>query len=292
MLARVAAIFGILAHGGAEARPVEEKNLLAGTDKIDAASGYIYLASPDRFAGTFVRVPDEQDLAEYRKARSEAFGKAQRDYQRAHARWESDVNIALRAKQKPPQEPVAPTEASFSFSSIEAFTADGFGPEYVFSKTKDSFTYLEAVRPGTYIWYGPTFFDPDQGFVGLCYCMGTVRFEVRGGEITNLGNFLTSGPQFERQPTAPTPTIRHFGGMNGFTINVPSKSATVVYDLPPSLAGYKSTVPQFFASGKMNNMRGIMISRLAPIEGVLSYERDTVIDARTGKALEARPIAD
>lgn len=271
----------------ANARAIEEKNLVKGKELIDPAQGYIYLATEGRYAGTFIRVPDDEDVSRFRIARAEAFAKARERYAKDYASWERKVASAAKLNQKSPDEPVEPTEASFSFGAIETFTATTFGPQYAFAKGPEGYSYLEEVKAGTYIWYGPILFDPSQGHVGLCYCMGSVTFEVTAGQITNLGNFLTSAPKYEDQPTAPLIEIMHSGGLNGFRVKLPERSSTISYDLPVSLAAHKSSQPVFSASGKMNNFYGVMVGRLPPIDGVLTYDRDSVIDLRRGLSLDA-----
>jgi hypothetical protein len=288
-LCKIAAALGLLVVAPIQpalAEAIEEKNLLKGKVSIEEDLGYIYLTAPMRFGGTFVRVPDDEDIADYKEARAEAFGEALKRYEKEYKRWERNTATAKeqRAKgrraNKIKPEPIKPTESVFNFAAIEQFTATDFGPTYVFAKGGGTFSYLEAVKPGTYIWYGPVIFDKNQGHIGVCYCMGTVKFEVKAGTITDLGNFLRSAPQWLDDPTAPLASIQYSGGLNGFIIKPPSQSGKVVYGLPPSLAEYPSEKAQFFAHGKMNNFYGIMISRVAPIPGVLAYDRDRIIDLK------------
>lgn len=287
-----ASALSLTAHGTtpAYARAIEDKNLVNGKETIDPARGYIYLASAGRYAGTFIRVPDDEDVTTFRADRAEALVKAKERYVKDHAAWKRKVETAAKLGKKVPDEPIEPTEESFSFGAIETITATTFGPQYAFAKGADSYSYLEEVKPGRYIWYGPILFDPSQGHVGLCYCMGSVTFEVRAGEITNLGNYLTSAPKYEDQPTAPLMEIMHSGGLNGFRVKLPERSSAVNYTLPQSLAAHKSSQAVFSASGKMNNFYGVMVGRLPPIDGVLAYDRDTVIDLRSGQTLDAPKI--
>ena len=275
----------------ANARAIEEKNLVKGKEAIDLAKGYIYLFTESRYAGTFIRIPDDEDVSKFRVARAEALAKAKENYAKDHAKWERKVASAVKLNQNFPPEPVEPTEANFSFGAIETFTATTFGPQYAFAKDLRGYSYLEEVKPGTYIWYGPILFDPSQGHVGLCYCMGSVTFEVAAGQITNLGNFLTSAPMFEDQLTAPVMEIMHSGGLNGFRVKLPEHSAPISYELPTSLAAHTSSQAVFSASGKMNNFYGVMVGRLPPIDGVLAYNRDSVIDLRRSQSLDAPIIA-
>lgn len=277
-----------------QAQAIEEGSLASGKHEIAPSNGYIYLEANGRFAGTFIRIPDAEDIAEYRVARAQAFAKEQKRYAKERARWEREVEVAKKIGKALPEEPIEPTEKTFSFGAIEVRNAITFGPDNKFSQDKErgTFSYLTEVKPGTYIWYGPVLYDPKQGHVGLCYCMGSVQFDVRAGAIADLGNFLIAAPQAEHQALAPLLPIQHSGGLNGYKVRLPESSSEVTTGLPPSLASFESYSPEFRASGKLNNFYGVMIARLAPIEGVLSYDRDTVIDVRSGERLQARTTSE
>ncbi|RNJ63772.1 MAG: hypothetical protein EDM03_05185 [Porphyrobacter sp. IPPAS B-1204] len=263
---------------GAAARPIEQAQLEKGKEQIAPDMGYIYLTAPGRFAGSFIRVPDATDLEDYRKARSEAFARLMAEYDKDIARW-TRRKASLRPGEQLPEEPVKPVETNFAFASIEQFFASSFGPTFVFSKDGGGYAYLEALKPGTYIWYGPAFLGK-QGYLGQCYCMGTVKFAVAPGVITNLGNMLFALPRWEEDRGAPTPQIKENSGLNGFVIDLPQQSGTVDLAMPSALAAYPSVVPEFSAVGKINNFYGQMIARIAPIDGVIAYDRDRVIDLR------------
>lgn len=260
------------------ASPLDESQVIKGKEKLEPAMGYITLFGTGRQGGTFIRVPDAEDIGAYQTARDEAFAEAIKKHEKQLKRWESDSALARQNKSKPPEKPVEPDRESFSIGDIERRTAVQFGPDFAYSKANGRFSYAMSVKPGTYIWYGPVIYDPKQGFIGLCYCMGSVKFEVKAGVITNLGNYLFAAPLAEKQKTAPLLDIRHNGGMNGFKVEVPIASSPVSFELPNSLANWPSAKTEFSASGKLNNFYGLMISRLPPVPGILAYERDRIVD--------------
>jgi hypothetical protein len=264
---------------------LSEKEVTSGKAKAEEGSTFIFLHGTGRQGGTFIRVPDAEDIAAYRTARETAFADALKRYKKQMKRWESDVNVAKQTKSKIPEKPVEPSDENFSIGPIEQQTAIQFGPDYAFSKDKanDRFSYLVSVKPGTYIWYGPIIFDPQQGFIGVCHCMGSVKFEVVPNMVTNVGNFLTAAPLAEKQKGAPLLDIRHSGGWTGFKVELPTASSPINFDIPASISKWPSVRPEFSASGKFNNFYGVMITRLPPIPDVLAYERDQVIDVRSGK---------
>jgi len=261
---------------------VEEKNLLNGKNAFDPESGYIFLHGPSRQTGVFLKVPDEEDVAEYTTEWTEAFAKAQEKHLKRLSRWEKDVQMARKLDKKPPEQPVEPTPENFSIGYIETRNAVAFGPEYVFSKSSDAdgkyFSYLHQVPPGTYVYYGPIFLNPQAGYMGTCFCMGSVKFEVKAGTITNLGNFLLVAPDKAEQKAVGGRPMTIPVGWGAQTVNKDVEDAELSYDLPGSLQAYPNAPANWQAAGKMNNFFGIQITRMAPVEGILGYRRDEVID--------------
>jgi hypothetical protein len=275
----------------AEGRPVEEKNIVSGKDKLDPASGYIFLHAAGRTNGLFLRVPDEETRAAYQADWDEAFAKAEKKYPGQLKRWESDVALANKTKNKPPEKPLPPSRETFSVGAIELRDMVSFGPMFVFSKGEDRFSYLTAVKPGTYIYYGPIYIAPGYPAGGLCYCMGTVRFEVKPGAVTDLGNFLGAAPK----PAPPYDVSALFWMRENEERAAKGKPPLVApqqlaFGLPDSLKSWPSAQAEFQASGKLNNYFGITVSRMPPVPGVLDYRRDAVIDARTGAEVPSPTI--
>jgi hypothetical protein len=275
----------------AQGKPVEEKNVLAGKTPLDPASGYIFLHANGRTNGLFLRVPDDATRAEYQKDWEEAFAKAEKKYPGQLKRWENDVLVAKQTKKALPEKPLPPSRETFSIGAIELRDMVSFGPMFVFSKAEDKFSYLTAVKPGTYIYYGPLYYAPGLAPAGMCYCMGTIRFEVKPGMVTDLGNFLIAAPKLappydyssqiwmkdneERIAKGKEPSL------------VPQQ---LTFGLPDSLKAWPSAQAEFHASGKLNNYFGITITRMPPVPGVLDYKRDAVIDARTGAEVPSPTI--
>jgi hypothetical protein len=160
-----------------------------------------------------------------------------------------------------------------------------FGPMFVFTKSDTKYTYLNAVKPGTYIYYGPIYYA-NGAAVGQCYCMGTIRFEVKAGVITDLGNALQA---------LPTPTAPYSVGTQEMMRQNEKRRAegkdpiwtppALAYGVPDSLAALPTVKAEFYASGKLNNYFTVPVERMPPIPGVLDYRRDTVIDVRSGAEL-------
>jgi hypothetical protein len=290
----IATLLAVLASVGAAplaAQPIEEKNLLKGKHTIEADLGYVYLHAPHRFAGMFIRVPDEEDIAEYRADFEEAYGKARAKYEKKLATYERRKAVWTPRHARKPIKPDLVSRETYSIGAIETRMTRTFGPQYVYDKKKEadgskSFGYMSMLEPGTYIWYGTVVFDTNNGWVGQCMCMGSVQFDVKPGVITNLGNALLALPNYSGQETAPAMDVVVTGAWSGTKIETPEGDQIADYSLPESLQAYESEQANLRASGKINNFYGVMISRLAPIQGILGYDRDTVINEQTGERLQ------
>jgi hypothetical protein len=112
--------------------------------------------------------------------------------------------------------------------------------------------------------------------------MGTAEFEAKAGAITDLGYLLAVFQDFptvvpELAPfTAPKTKFEVAGGMLIATVRPPAAGMPV----PGPLRGLAITPAEYRAFGKFPNFFHSMINRMAPIEGVLAYDGDRVVDAR------------
>lgn len=290
ILAALAAA-AVLVPAAVSAQAVEEKNVLSGKTRLDPAKGYIFVQANGRTNGMFLRVPDDSTRAEYQKDWDEAFVKAKKKHESAVKAWQSDVAVAKQTKGKIPPKPDEPTRETFSIGAIELRDMVGYGPMFIYSKTPAQFSYLTAVKPGTYIYYGPVYYAPGLAPAGQCYCMGTVRFEVKAGVITDLGNALQALPA-----VAPPFSV---GAQAVQAMNEERKAKgkdpvwtppALAYGVPDTLKALPAVQAELFASGKLNNYFGMPIDRMPPIPGILAYRRDNVIDARTGTDVPNPPI--
>lgn len=291
----VAAGFAMPALAAAEA--IEEKKLATGKQKLDPASGYIFVQANYRTFGTFLRVPDDSTRAEYKKDWDEAFAKALKKYPGRVKDWEAAVQVAKQTKKPLPERPVEPSPENFSIDPIELRDLVAFGPMYIYSKDEASsrFNYLTAVKPGTYIYYGPVLMQPGVATGGICYCMGTVRFEVKPGVITDLGNFLIAAPEqvknWDVANVAAWRRAEEKAAKKGEAVEPPFPARpALAYGVPSSLKALPAVQAEFQAHGKLNNYYALMFTRIAPIPGVLAYRRDTVINLRTGQDVPSPAI--
>ncbi|MEY4238762.1 MAG: hypothetical protein RL339_1363 [Pseudomonadota bacterium] len=274
----------------AAADAVEEKNIAAGKQKLDPASGYIFIQANYRTFGSFLRLPDDSTRADYQKDWDEAFAKARKKYPGQLKNWQADAVVAKKTRKEPPRPPVEPTPANFTIEPIELRDMVSFGPMFIYSKDEaaNRFNYLNAVKPGTYIYYGPVLMQPGGITGGMCFCMGTVRFEVKPGVITDLGNFLIAAPEPVKDwDVASADAWRRAeekAAKKGEAVEAPGVGRPpLAFGVPDSLQALPAVQAEFQAHGKLNNYYALMFTRMPPIPGVLAYRRDTVIDLRTGQ---------
>ncbi len=266
--------------------PIEEKSLVTGKAKFEPGMGYVHVQSQTRIFGTLLRVPDDATRETYQQDWEKAFAKAQKKYTSALSSWRSAVKVAEQTKAKPPAKPVEPTRENFSIDPIELRDMVSFGPMFVFAKAQNRFDYVNAVKPGTYIYYGVVTAAPNMPAGGTCACMGSVKFEVKAGVVTDLGNFLYTAPKPEAPfDYATLQGLKWAEERKAKGKDVPVINSVIEFGLPASLKDWPSEKADFRASGKINNFFLIPITRLAPIPGVLAYRRDTVIDVKSGQDL-------
>lgn len=276
------AMAGPAAAQEVEVEAIEEKNLVSGKQTLDAAKAYIFITGTGRAQGQFIKTPDAEEISEYEAEWLEEFEKAKEKYPRKLERWKE----RRLANKNPGEKPLEPTEETFAIEPIETRMLVGYGPQFVFSKGKNAdgskfFHYVMEVEPGNYTYYGPIFRMPNGQSFGTCYCMGSVRFEAKAGEVTSLGDFLTLN-------WADNATMKQSNVMW-----VPPKKrppvAPAIWDVPESLSALPSVEADLRAAGKINNFFNIMVGRMPPVDGVLGYERDTPIDL---KGLEGEVIVE
>ncbi|BDI60401.1 hypothetical protein [Qipengyuania nanhaisediminis] len=267
--------------------PIELKHLENGSEALSADRGYIFMSGPVRLTGRFIRTPDAEDLADYEAEWREELAEARERYPRQLSRYEDRVARARRTgDDRGLDKPVEPTEENFSIGAIEMRHMLSIGPQYVFDKGRDEngdrfYHYLQAVRPGTYTYYGPIAFT-GQAYAGMCYCMGTVRFEVKAGEVTSIGDLMLER-WADNEAMAQASVF--------FEPEEGRVAEAIDFAVPASISGLPVVEADFRAAGKINNFYKLGVRRLPPMEGVLRYDRGEVIDVK-GEAELARAQAE
>lgn len=249
-------IGAILALAGAAAAQPRDQFDPRDPVVIDPAKSYVFYRTNGRGALVLLR---EIGDAEREAARVAAFDRFRADHERRLARCGSAPDCPARAEDV--------TLAAFPDPPPERdrYVDIWWQPRFTAGAEGDS--YLRAVRPGSYIVYGNVMIG-HSGAMGVCLCMGSLRFEARPGEIVDLGLI-----EYRQDPT---PGRRPWG------VAVTPYAPTMT--LPARLAGLPRAAAEFHAAGKIPNYLGVEIERHPAMPGVLAYERDRVIDVRTGGA--------
>lgn len=284
----------LLAFGSPALAPAQDVGAMikrgaaeSGKAHLVATNGYILLTAHNVTTTTFLRVPDDDTRRQWQSDREAAFAKALKKFKASHAQWLADADIAKKTGQKPPAEPIEPTIDTFGFDPIELRDVVTMQTEDGYAKVSPR-PYIAVVKPGTYIVYAHDGFNggspiPD----GECFCMGTVRFEVKPGVVTDLGTWLDAMPRWTEDTDVVRLLQRRHADAQRAAGKRPELPDTVAlsYGLPNAIKDWPSVKAEFHANGKVNNMQGMLVSRMAPVPGVLAYDRDRVIDAATGQPL-------
>ncbi len=265
------ALLILLAPISAEARDARGVNALrAAPTALDPAKAYLLMKSSRGKSGLFsiehvlLRVPSDVEMAAYRATRQAAYDKA------------------LPELTKKAKDGKVPSLAEFSF--------DYDGPDNAFTTKSSDFlidgemrTFLLEVPAGTYVLYGTTL-----GSAGLvtCNCLGTVKFEARVGQITNLGALFAD----KVHKPSPIPHLEDNVGPSmfsyGFIFGQGLALATTADPVPDVLKAFPVVLAEYHAVGLFHEPGASSINRLAPVPGILGYKRGKVIDERTGEPVQ------
>ncbi|OJW60345.1 MAG: hypothetical protein BGO57_06625 [Sphingomonadales bacterium 63-6] len=255
---------------------------------LDPTKAYLLVETSGPVAATFFRVLTEEERAQDTKDRAEAFAKKHQEWAKDHARWERSP-VAYRPdlkESKPLPEPVEPTEAAMVWPALEMSRMVSLGPINRFAKGDGFSLYLQEVPPGEYVYYGSFVAN-----LGVCVCMGTVKFDVVPGKITTLrydyaytdqqGAFLPNPLQVPKDVDQDDAFVR-LAMMVG-PVDEKAHDARLPTDM---------LVPaDFVAVSSLPNWRKAEINRLQPIPNVLAYDRDKLIDLRA-KTQDSQSVSE
>jgi hypothetical protein len=253
----------------ASGRQYKDKDIVS----VDPAMSYVVIRSGYANGIELLRQVDASDRATWENIRQNDYDKARKKYERALKNYETDIKAwnggdamerkMIGTKPKKPAEvtlestPILPIEFS-NFVTVARKPA-------VAEDSSGMRTYIVEVKPGTYYLYGAPNVMGAIG-VGTCFCMGTVGFTVRPGQIVDAGTVTAPPKDFFAPPTY-TPA-----SANPLSL--------------PQLGGRKVDPAALVAVGKMANFRSTPITRLNAVPGVLAYDRDIPLDVANGN----RPI--
>lgn len=139
---------------------------------------------------------------------------------------------------------------------------------------------IETV-PGDYIVYGV---GGPNAYI-LCFCLGTVGFSAKAGEITDVGSlFVDRADRLSVLPELASETNIGPTAAGDFPLSAGAIRPYRTGDrIPPALLNLPRREARFHAVGAYLDRRARNINRLAAIPGVLAYDRGQVIDVQSGK---------
>jgi hypothetical protein len=214
----------------------------------------------------FLRVPEVAENEAYYSAKKAAF--------------EKELPRLMKQTEKDPKQYPMPTIEKFSFvydGAQNIFSIDAGD----FLEDGDERTFLVEVDPGTYILYGS-----GQRVLVTCNCLGTVKFGARAGVITNLGSLYLD----KVHKPSDVPHLEDNLGKSMFAYQFILGQAVVPAALqsqvPQSLKPLPIALAEYEAVGPFIEPGAGGINRLAPIPGILGYDRGKVINLKTGQVVK------
>lgn len=249
------------------ATSIKDKEVTVAGDKA-----YILMRADNLTPLYIMKIPSADDRATYDRLRAEAFQKAREQYLQEKKSYDAAGSDGKAAK------PVEVTEASFSYPAFEQLAGFSMGVTNRFAKGKDGLsTYLEEVTPGEYRVYGTL--TQGSGSMGVCFCMGSVAFTAKAGEVVDLGSIGMVPIGINGQAASGKNATREVQQSGGADLRRSFFEATPS-DVPtdPRLAKAKIVAARFRPVGKLPNYFGVLLARIPAMPGVMRYERDKIID--------------
>jgi len=152
--------------------------------------------------------------------------------------------------------------------------------------------YLTSLTPGEWVFHGST---------KTCLCLGSYRFTVKPGQITDIGTVLIDSeagshylPELQRKPLAADLAERSYSVAEVVFIKAAAESDI----LPPQVAGLPMTRAELIADARFTNrggMRylyngGILVNRAAGLPAVTSGDGKALVDRLTGASDEKEAV--
>lgn len=141
--------------------------------------------------------------------------------------------------------------------------------------------YLFETEPGDYVVYGVG----NKYSLMMCLCLGSVGFSAKPGHVTDVGTFLF-GRASQPSPHTELAEVTNLG--LAFDMDFPLISVALrphrSIDLVPSAVQQMTRVDaKLYAVGPYYEASTRGVNRLAPIPGVLGYQRGAPVDVASGK---------
>jgi len=177
----------------------------------------------------------------------------------------------------------AGTYEAFAFQDGKLNNFYAFNMGKAFVDGEETRTVLIEAEPSTYVLVGAAW----NGILFTCFCLGTVRFEAKAGQVTDLGTFLAdkaADPSSEPELATVT-NLGRTAGMDYYMVSGGVRPAQSGGSVPSSVAALKTVSADYRAAGPFVLQPAIVSNFLAPLAGVLEYRRGEVFDVKAGRVL-------
>ncbi|HEV2563050.1 MAG TPA: hypothetical protein VGT78_13005 [Rhizomicrobium sp.] len=144
---------------------------------------------------------------------------------------------------------------------------------------------IEIVEPGQYVLGGMSATNwamKSRGVMIASLCMGTLKFDAKPGVLTDLGTiFVVHDDQPTTIPELSKVVSGRPRGFGSVPYDVAVRPASVSTNIPDALKNLPIIAANYYAVGAFPNYLGAMLTRLAPVPGVLDYDKDgNVVDLK------------
>ncbi|MCX7285961.1 MAG: hypothetical protein NTX28_18310 [Novosphingobium sp.] len=282
-----------------ETRAVADKPQIV----LNPAKAYIAVQGDYQVNPLLMKRPNAEEAARHAAKRAEELAREHEKWVKKHASWKSEMAVFAKSPPsvKRPTEPQEPTEANFSWPRYEQVHPVYIGPQNRFAKAEGgASTYLQEVDPGEYVFYGSVMMGVPGG---ICACLGTVAFKAEAGKVTSLGKMRLMVVDARRESKdgasgAPKGGLGLLVGAKpgrvGNSLDLPEGTTSLAFApasfSDPRVPADLVVAASFTPVDRMPNWFGLEVDRVMPIEGVMRYERDKVVDL-TVQAAAAVPAA-
>ena len=189
---------------------------------------------------------------------------------------EGELNQADSLAEKEPHDWLKDVESNVVERPADQPYAEQNGEEFL----------LTSVKPGVYVLGGLAMTNwamPSTGRMVASFCMGTVKFQAKPGVVTDLGTLLivpADAPTTTPELADIVPGKTRGYGPNEYAVAVrPPAQST---EIPAPLKALPLVPAAYRAVDAFPNYLGANLSRLAPMAGVLDYDKDgQIIDLRS-----------
>ncbi|MDQ3283665.1 MAG: hypothetical protein M3Q69_19865, partial [Acidobacteriota bacterium] len=235
----------------------------------------------------FLRVPTAAEMEAYNAAKRTAFAKAEPELKRRRQELLAQKTAAERTGQKFTKIiPPPPGLDTFEFAYNGTPNVYSVSLRGALEKSDDGRVLLIDATPGTYVLYGWGAGDS----LYTCLCLGSVSFSAEPGKITDLGTIFVALAA-EPSPIPELKPVTGLGrGVNGGHAELLASAVRPASDatpIPAAVAGKPIVRADYRATGKFVSPFAFGIHRLAPIPGVLGYDRrGRVLDLVTATPAE------